>query len=54
LNLEELVKWLNQPKQLLDEEVRRDLARWVPEYSSAARPPLRAVNSEEARSVSPI
>jgi FlaA1/EpsC-like NDP-sugar epimerase len=44
LNLEELVRWLNQPRQLSDDEVRRDLRRWVSEYSASVRPQLKAVS----------
>ncbi|MET5115674.1 polysaccharide biosynthesis protein, partial [Burkholderia pseudomallei] len=33
--LDELLPWLMQHRVLSDEEVRRDLRRWVPEYQPA-------------------
>jgi FlaA1/EpsC-like NDP-sugar epimerase len=30
--LARLLDWLNQPQPRADDEVRRDLARWIPEY----------------------
>jgi FlaA1/EpsC-like NDP-sugar epimerase len=41
--LDDLLKWLRQGRILEDAEVRRDLRRWVPEYSPAAKPELFAV-----------
>ncbi|RPH45502.1 MAG: polysaccharide biosynthesis protein [Burkholderiales bacterium] len=35
--------WLEQPRELGDEEVRRDLKRWLPEYVGPARAELRRV-----------
>ena len=43
--LDELLKWLNQERVLDDQEVRRDLKKWVPEYVSTAKPKLRAVSA---------
>ena len=40
---DELVRWLEQTRDLADDEVRRDLKRWVPEYSSTIKPQLKAV-----------
>ncbi|KVR77773.1 multidrug MFS transporter [Burkholderia vietnamiensis] len=49
--LDELLPWLMQHRVLSDDEVRRDLRRWVPEYQTAVAPvlqsvPRRAVASE--------
>ncbi|MCC8391794.1 polysaccharide biosynthesis protein [Paraburkholderia sp. MMS20-SJTR3] len=42
--LDELLPWLMQHRVLNDDEVRRDLRRWVPEYQpAAATPTLRSV-----------
>jgi FlaA1/EpsC-like NDP-sugar epimerase len=41
--LDELLPWLMQHRVLLDEEVRRDLRRWVPEYQTAVAPVLTSV-----------
>ncbi|AUT70300.1 polysaccharide biosynthesis protein [Paraburkholderia hospita] len=42
--LDELLPWLMQHRVLTDDEVRRDLRRWVAEYQpSLAAPPLRSV-----------
>jgi FlaA1/EpsC-like NDP-sugar epimerase len=41
--LEELLKWLRQGRILEESEVRRDLRRWVPEYTPAAKAQLRAM-----------
>ncbi|OUL82377.1 polysaccharide biosynthesis protein [Paraburkholderia hospita] len=42
--LDELLPWLMQHRVLTDDEVRRDLRRWVAEYQPAlAAPPLRSV-----------
>jgi FlaA1/EpsC-like NDP-sugar epimerase len=35
--------WLEQPRELGDDEVRRDLKRWLPEYIGPARAELRRV-----------
>jgi hypothetical protein len=42
--LDELLPWLMQHRVLSDEEVRRDLRRWVPEYQSAAVPLLHSLS----------
>jgi hypothetical protein len=34
-----------QHRVLSDDEVRRDLRRWVPEYQPANAPPLRSVGN---------
>ncbi|MEX3526388.1 MAG: nucleoside-diphosphate sugar epimerase/dehydratase [Burkholderia sp.] len=41
--LDELLPWLMQHRVLGDDEVRRDLRRWVPEYQPAAQPTLQSV-----------
>jgi FlaA1/EpsC-like NDP-sugar epimerase len=41
--LEELLKWLRQGRILEEAEVRRDLRRWVPEYTPATKAQLRAM-----------
>ena len=41
--LEQLLPWLMQRRILGDEQVRRDLHRWVPEYQVQTLPPLRSV-----------
>ena len=43
--LDELLPWLMQHRVLADEEVRRDLRRWVPEYQPTLAPPLQSVPS---------
>jgi FlaA1/EpsC-like NDP-sugar epimerase len=43
--LDELLPWLMQHRVLLDEEVRRDLRRWVPEYQTAVAPVLTSVQT---------
>jgi FlaA1/EpsC-like NDP-sugar epimerase len=43
--LEELLAWLSQRRLVPEEEVRRDLRRWVPEYSSHVAPPLNSIQS---------
>lgn len=40
-----LLPWLMQHRVLSDDEVRRDLRRWVPEYQPASAPALRSVTS---------
>ncbi len=46
--LDELLPWLTQHRVLSDDEVRRDLRRWVPEYQSPTAPTLKSVKSEAA------
>ena len=41
--LDEFLPWLARADDLSDDEVRRDLRRWVPEYASPTRPELRRV-----------
>ncbi|MBB3258026.1 FlaA1/EpsC-like NDP-sugar epimerase [Paraburkholderia bannensis] len=41
--LDELLPWLMQHRVPSDDEVRRDLRRWVPEYQPAVRPKLQSV-----------
>ncbi len=41
--LDELLPWLMQHRILGDEEVRRDLRRWIPEYQSAMPSNLQSV-----------
>lgn len=41
--LDELLPWLMQHRVLNDDEVRRDLRRWVPEYQPATAPTLQSV-----------
>ncbi|WP_139133381.1 nucleoside-diphosphate sugar epimerase/dehydratase [Pandoraea sp. ISTKB] len=43
--LDELLPWLEQRRLPSDQEVRRDLQRWVPEYQPALGPALQSVNS---------
>jgi FlaA1/EpsC-like NDP-sugar epimerase len=38
-----LLAWLEQDRVVSDAEVRRDLKRWVPEFTSQVRPKLKAV-----------
>jgi FlaA1/EpsC-like NDP-sugar epimerase len=45
LDIVALLRWLEQSRTPDDDEVRRDLKRWVPEYSSALRPQLRVIAS---------
>jgi hypothetical protein len=40
-----LLPWLMQHRVLLDNEVRRDLRRWVPEYQPSLSPPLQSLPS---------
>ena len=37
--------WLMQHRVLADEELRRDLRRWVPEYQTTMPPKLQGVQS---------
>jgi len=41
--IDELLPWLMQHRVLSDEEVRRDLRRWVPEYQTTTMPVLQSV-----------
>ncbi|ASL43324.1 UDP-N-acetyl-alpha-D-glucosamine C6 dehydratase [Burkholderia sp. AD24] len=41
--LDELLPWLMQRRVLSDEEVRRDLRRWVPEYQTTMAPVLQSL-----------
>ncbi|MGF6724946.1 FlaA1/EpsC-like NDP-sugar epimerase [Paraburkholderia sp. GAS41] len=43
--LDELLPWLMQHRVLPDQDVRRDLRRWVPEYQPTMAPPLQSVPS---------
>ncbi|CAN7474072.1 polysaccharide biosynthesis protein [Caballeronia sp. LjRoot34] len=43
--LDELLPWLMQHRVLPDDEVRRDLRRWVPEYQTTMPPVLQSVQS---------
>ncbi|GLU30479.1 nucleoside-diphosphate sugar epimerase/dehydratase [Trinickia caryophylli] len=49
--LDQLLPWLMQHRVLSDEEVRRDLRRWVPEYRPATAPVLQSVKRPALRSV---
>ncbi|WP_321952376.1 polysaccharide biosynthesis protein [Paraburkholderia bannensis] len=50
--LDELLPWLMQHRVPSDDEVRRDLRRWVPEYQPAVKPTLQAVSGGSIRAVS--
>jgi FlaA1/EpsC-like NDP-sugar epimerase len=43
----ELQRWLRVRAPLSDDEVRRDLRRWVPEYSPGRGPDLKIVNASD-------
>ncbi|KPD15470.1 multidrug MFS transporter [Burkholderia sp. ST111] len=43
--LDELLPWLMQHRVLPDQDVRRDLRRWVPEYQPTLASPLQSVPS---------
>lgn len=43
--LEQVLPWLMQRRVLADDEVRRDLRRWVPEYQPSAVPLLQTAQS---------
>lgn len=43
--LDELLPWLMQHRVPLDDEVRRDLRRWVPEYQPTSAPGLQSIPS---------
>ncbi|WP_433704341.1 polysaccharide biosynthesis protein [Paraburkholderia sacchari] len=47
--LDELLPWLMQHRVPTDDEVRRDLRRWVPEYQPSSAPKLLSVSSQAAR-----
>ncbi len=47
--LDELLPWLMQHRVLSDDEVRRDLRRWVPEYQPAVSPTLQTVQYSKSR-----
>jgi FlaA1/EpsC-like NDP-sugar epimerase len=47
--LDELLPWLMQHRVPSDDEVRRDLRRWVPEYEPATAPNLQSVNVQGIR-----
>ncbi|HDR9492551.1 nucleoside-diphosphate sugar epimerase/dehydratase [Burkholderia stabilis] len=46
--LDELLPWLMQHRVLSDDEVRRDLRRWVSEYQSSSAPVLHSVPARAA------
>jgi FlaA1/EpsC-like NDP-sugar epimerase len=46
--LDELLPWLMQHRILPDDEVRRDLRRWIPEYQTTVVPVLKSVQSIRA------
>lgn len=48
--LDELLPWLMQHRVPGDDEVRRDLRRWVPEYQPASKPTLQSVGGTSVRS----
>ncbi|PYE16614.1 FlaA1/EpsC-like NDP-sugar epimerase [Paraburkholderia silvatlantica] len=48
--LDELLPWLMQHRVPGDDEVRRDLRRWVPEYQPAVAPTLQSVGTMSAHS----
>ena len=48
--LDELLPWLMQHRVLADDEVRRDLRRWVPEYQTTMPPVLTSVPNPALRS----
>lgn len=50
--LDELLPWLMQHRVPSDDEVRRDLRRWVPEYQPAVAPQLQSVGTSSARAAS--
>ncbi|WP_322062748.1 nucleoside-diphosphate sugar epimerase/dehydratase [Paraburkholderia sp. J63] len=47
--LDELLPWLMQHRVPTDDEVRRDLRRWVPEYQPSSAPKLQSVGGAAAR-----
>ncbi|WP_027796605.1 polysaccharide biosynthesis protein [Paraburkholderia acidipaludis] len=50
--LDELLPWLMQHRVPSDDEVRRDLRRWVPEYQPSATLTLQSVDIEKVRAAS--
>jgi FlaA1/EpsC-like NDP-sugar epimerase len=48
--IDKLLPWLMQHRVPNDDEVRRDLRRWVPEYQPAVGPTLKSVGGPEIRS----
>ncbi|WP_430227327.1 polysaccharide biosynthesis protein [Paraburkholderia tropica] len=50
--LDELLPWLMQHRVPSDDEVRRDLRRWVPEYQPAVAPQLQSVGTGSVRAAS--
>jgi hypothetical protein len=50
--LDELLPWLMQHRVPGDDEVRRDLRRWVPEYQPAVKPTFQAVSGTSIRAAS--
>jgi FlaA1/EpsC-like NDP-sugar epimerase len=47
--LDNLLPWLMQHRVLNDDEVRRDLRRWVPEYQPSVAPTLQSVDTSRTR-----
>ncbi|MCP3720352.1 nucleoside-diphosphate sugar epimerase/dehydratase [Paraburkholderia sp. CNPSo 3281] len=47
--LDELLPWLMQHRVPSDDEVRRDLRRWVPEYQPSSAPNLQSVGATPSR-----
>lgn len=47
--LDELLPWLMQHRVPTDDEVRRDLRRWVPEYQPSSAPKLQSVGAATVR-----
>lgn len=47
--LDELLPWLMQHRVPSDDEVRRDLRRWVPEYQPSINPRLQSVTSTDRK-----
>ncbi|MEJ2769227.1 polysaccharide biosynthesis protein, partial [Mycetohabitans sp. B46] len=45
--LDELLPWLMQQRILSDDEVRRDLRRWVPEYQPTGGAMLHSVPTKD-------
>ncbi|WP_118182389.1 polysaccharide biosynthesis protein [Paraburkholderia phosphatilytica] len=50
--LDELLPWLMQHRVPGDDEVRRDLRRWVPEYQPALAPALKSVAAASSARIS--
>jgi FlaA1/EpsC-like NDP-sugar epimerase len=46
--LDDLVKWMHEHSTMDDAHVRRDLKKWVPEYSHSIKPQLLLVNEKKA------